>query len=299
MSLAIQTPTPQSASLALSILQSKAGNRWGRAVEEMKTKRLRVEGDFPEFVVTNKSGTGYKVRLDPHGSGSCTCPDFQVRIAQEGRICKHIAAAAIIALAPQVQPPSPTNGSIKANGGQPAEVSPLLFRIRRNVQSDGKGGVQVEVQARITNDEAQDRETASYAYDLLDRLASLAPKNTAPSENNFARETVSPSTAQPMPIKSRTTSTTGGSPVSAVITKVDRMKTRQGESLFLKVDVGGETVRVFGRPEELAERLEASGYDIPASEVQAGLELNLPCLVVTGQGSRGYKIIEEFLPEAA
>jgi hypothetical protein len=77
------------------------------------------------------------------------------------------------------------------------------------------------------------------------------------------------------------------------------MKTRQGESLFLKVDVGGETVRVFGRPEELAERLEASGYDIPASEVQAGMELNLPCLVVTGQGSRGYKIIEEFLPEAA
>jgi hypothetical protein len=299
MSLAIQAPNPQSASLALSILQSKAGNRWGRAVEEMKTKRLRVEGDFPEFVVTNKSGTGYKVRLDPHGNGSCTCPDFQVRIAQEGRICKHIAAAAIIALAPQVQTPSPANGSIKANGGQTAEVSPLLFRIRRNVQSDGKGGVQVEVQARVTNDEAQDRETASYAYDLLDRLASLAAKNTAPSDNNFAREAVSPSTAKPMPIKSRTASATGGSPVSAVITKVDRMKTRQGESLFLKVDVGGETVRVFGRPEELAERLEASGYDIPASEVQAGLELNLPCLVVTGQGSSGYKIIEQFLPEAA
>jgi len=50
---------------------------------------------------------------------------------------------------------------------------------------------------------------------------------------------------------------------------------------------------------ELAERLEASGYDIPASEIQAGLELNLPCLVVTGQGNSGYKIIKEFLPEAA
>jgi hypothetical protein len=299
MSLAIQAPNPQSASLALSILQSKAGNRWGRAVEEMKTKRLRVEGDFPEFVVTNKSGTGYKVKLDPHGNGSCTCPDFQVRIAQEGRICRHIAAAAIIALAPQVQAPSPTNGSMKANGSQPAEVSPLLFRIRRNVQTDGKNGVQVEVQARVTNDEAQDRETASYAYDLLDRLASIAAKNTAPSESNFAREAVSPSTAKPMPIKSRTTSAREGSPVPAVIIKVDRMKTSQGESLFLKVDVGGERVRVFGRPEELAERLEASGYDIPASEVQAGLELNLPCLVVTGQGSSGYKIIEEFLPEAA
>ena len=299
MSVAIQAPNPQSASLALSILQSKAGNRWARAVEEMKTKRLRVEGDFPEFVVTNKSGTGYKVRLDPHGNGSCTCPDFQVRIAQEGRICKHIAAAAIIALAPQVQSPSPTNGYTKANGGQTAEVSPLLFRIRRNLQTDGKNGVQVEVQARVTNDEAQDRETAWYAYDLLDRLASLAAKNTAPSESNFAREAVSPSAAKKPPMRSHTTSTTEGNLVPAIITKVDRMKTRQGESLFLKVDVGGETVRVFGRPEELAERLEASGYDFPASEIQAGLELNLPCLVVTGLGNSGYKIIEQFSPEAA
>jgi len=301
MSVAIQAPSPQSASLALSILQSKAGNRWGRAVEEMKTKRLHVSGDFPEFVVTNKSGTGYKVRLDPHGSGTCTCPDFQVRIAQEGRICKHIAAAAITALAPQVQLPSAGdgNGFVKPNGSQPGEASPLVFRIRRNVQTDGKNGVQVEVQARVTNDEVQDRETASYAYDLLQRLSSLAAKGTAPSESNFARETASPSAAKKPPMKSHTTSATEGNPVPAVITKIDRMKTRQGESLFLKVDVGGETVRVFGRPEELAERLEASGYDIPASEIQAGLELNLPCLVVTGQGNSGYKIIEQFLPEAA
>ena len=83
----------------------------------MKTKRLHVSGDFPEFVVANKSGTGYKVRLDPHGNGSCTCPDFQVCIAQEGRICKHIAAAAITALFPQVPPPSDGNKSVmKANG---------------------------------------------------------------------------------------------------------------------------------------------------------------------------------------
>jgi len=300
MSLAIHTPNPQSASLALSILQSKAGNRWARAVEEMKTKRLHVEGDFPEFVVTNKSGTGYKVRLDPHGSGSCTCPDFQVRIAQDGRICKHIAAAAIIALAPQVQAPSPANGStVKANGAEATEASPLVFRIRRNLQTDGKNGMQVEVQARVTNNEAQDRETASYAYDMLERLASLAPKDNAPSSSTSAREGISPSSANKMPAKSPTKSAGNGHSVPAVIIKVDRMKTRQGESLFLKVDLGGGTVRMLGRPEELAERLEASGYDVPASEIQAGLELNLPCLVITGQGARGYKIIEEFLPAAA
>jgi hypothetical protein len=62
---------------------------------------------------------------------------------------------------------------------------------------------------------------------------------------------------------------------------------------------GGETVRAFGRPEELAEPLEASGYDIPASEIEAGMELHLPCLLKLGQGNNGYKIIEKFLPEAA
>ena len=302
MSFATQVVDPQSASLTLNLLQSKAGNRWGRAVEEMKTSRLHVSGDFPEFIVTNKSGVAYKVRLDLHGTGSCTCPDFQVRIAQEGRICKHIAAAAITALAPQVGVSSPANGngSIKGNGTANAEVAPLIFRIRRSVQTDGKAAVQVEVQARVTNDEAQDRETASYAYQLLERLASQAAKNTAPSDNNAHREFDSPSAATATPIKPRrVTAASKTSPAPAVITKIDRMKTRQGESLFLKVDVNGETVRVFGRPEELAERLEASGYDIPASELEAGMELHLPCLVKLGQGNNGYKNVEEFLPEAA
>lgn len=36
---------------------------------------------------------------------------------------------------------------------------------------------------------------------------------------------------------------------------------------------------MFGRPQKLAELLEASGYDIPASETEAGLELYLRCLV--------------------
>jgi hypothetical protein len=61
-------------------------------------------------------------------------------------------------------------------------------------------------------------------------------------------------------------------------------------------------VRVFGCPKELAERLEASGYDIPASEIEAGRELHLPCLVKVGKGrvlarSRpmtGYRIHPQF-----
>ena len=142
----------------------------------------------------------------------------------------------VTTLAPQSEASSPAdgNGSVRAIETATAEVSPLIFRIQRNVQTDGKNGTLVEVQARVTNGEVQDRETASYAYELLERLASLAGKSTAPSENKYAREAISPSTAKP-PIKSRATSAKEGSPVHAVITKIDRMKTRQGDSLFLKV----------------------------------------------------------------
>jgi hypothetical protein len=40
-------------------------------------------------------------------------------------------------------------------------------------------------------------------------------------------------------------------------------------------------------------------YDILPSEIEAGMELRLPCLVKVGQGNNGYETIEEFLPEAA
>jgi len=72
----------------------------------------------------------------------------------------------------------------------------------------------------VTNDEAQDRKTASYAYQLLERLASQAAKNTAPSDNNAHREFDSPSAATATPIKPRrVTVASKASPVSAVITK--------------------------------------------------------------------------------
>ena len=54
------------------------------------------------------------------------------------------------------------------------------------------------------------------------------------------------------------------------------------------------------RPGKAKYRSDAQhSYDIPASEIEAGMELHLPCLVKVGQGHNGYKNIEEFLPEAA
>lgn len=127
---------------------------------------------------------------------------------------------------PAFRPGPREGGEYASTNAKPGE---FLIRIWRNVQTDGYHGVQVEVQARITNDQARHEETASYAYDLLHRLASLAAKDAAPLESKLALETVSTAVAKPISIKSRSTRTTESRPVRAAINKVDRVKTRYGQ----------------------------------------------------------------------
>jgi len=109
-----------------------------------------------------------------------------------------------------------------------AKTDELLIRIWRNVRTDEHDGVQVEVQARVTNDQAGNEETASNAFDLFQRLASFVAKGAAPLESRFARETVSTAVAKPITIKSRGIRATGGRPVRAAIHKVARVEIRYG-----------------------------------------------------------------------
>src|ERR1700722_6208977 len=61
--------------------------------------------------------------------------------------------------------PQPSEGGERAlTKTKPGE---FVIRIWRNVQTDGSSGVQVEVQARVTNDQAGNDETGSNAFDLF------------------------------------------------------------------------------------------------------------------------------------
>jgi hypothetical protein len=127
---------------------------------------------------------------------------------------------------PAFRPRLSEGGEYTSTSAKPGE---LLIRIRRNVLTDNNNGVEVEIQARVTNDQAQDDKTASYAYGLLQRLASFAAKDTTSLESKFAGERVSTDVPKPVQIKSRSTRTTEGRTVRAVISKVDRMKTLQDQ----------------------------------------------------------------------
>jgi hypothetical protein len=129
---------------------------------------------------------------------------------------------------PAFRPQPSEGGEHTLTKAKPGE---LLIRIWRHVQANEYNGVQVEVQARVTNDQAGNEETASNAFDLFHRLASLAAKDAAPLESKLARETVSTAVAKPISIKSRSMRTTESRPVRAGINKVDRAKTRYGQGM--------------------------------------------------------------------
>ena len=127
---------------------------------------------------------------------------------------------------PAFRPRPSEGGEYTSTSAKPGEI---LIRIRRNVLTENNNGVEVEIQARVTNDQAQDEKTASYAYDLLQRLASFAAKDATPLESNLAPEIVSTDVPKPIQMKSRSKRTTEGRTVRAVISKVDRMKIRQDQ----------------------------------------------------------------------
>jgi len=132
------------------------------------------------------------VTLDAQGNGTCTCPDFQIRTSREGRLCKHVAAAAITSLVPLIPSPraalvSPNQASQSAS--HPAEAATFVLRPRKKIQGEGKDGVEIEVAAKLTGDETQDRQTADAAFQLLSQVADGVPaKGEAPSGASAASD---------------------------------------------------------------------------------------------------------------
>jgi len=78
---------------------------------------------------------------------------------------------------------------------------------------------------------------------------------------------------------------------------IGKVNGKYGERLSLNVNVNGRSSRLFGSPKQLAEHIQAAGYEIDPSNLEPGLRLNLACLVVTKPSDDGrYLNVEKVLP---
>jgi hypothetical protein len=158
------------------------------------------------------------------------------------------------------------------------------MRVKRSVSPDGRiNSLSVEITApldRLDPDELarRAREIVVGEGKVIEVFLGTAQANAAATEPNSDAAEWTP----------------------AQIAAIGGMNTEWGRRLFLVFQVNGETARVFGSPRKLASLLSSAGVKLKESEIEEGLELNVPCRVTTGRTPDGrFLSIEQVLPASA
>mgnify|MGYP002621619987 CR=1 FL=1 len=253
------------------------------------------------FVIT-KTEHGYRV-CSPRSPGNqylvtdtgdevtCTCPDFERNAADPEWRCKHmIAVAAQTTGAKAEQAGDASTAHVAANTGREphrgngnSTESPALSRIliKRSVSPDGHiDSLSVEFSAPLRSPAAEGiREEAKSILriqsDIIaDFLAANRPRRSEERVNGG-----------------------GVGPVEARLLSISGMEGRYGRRLFLNVLVNGRIAKLFGSHKQLADALDNAGFGEFGQQIAEGVELNLPCRVVTKPTPDGrFLNVEKVLP---
>jgi hypothetical protein len=267
--------------------QQQIETRKDRAEGESLVISLREEGGFRVFSPAHPTKI-YTVVGDAEGV-TCTCPDFQLHRADPEWQCNHIVAVKNLASGEE-----PVSGkSEEANerraptpqetSGNADIESPARLLIKRSVSPDGRiDSLSLEVSYPIDNDTPADiKEGTQKVLGILsDIIEEFKGENGRAPEQRSALQI------------------NGNSSVSAQMMSVGGMKGKWGgRRLFLNFDVNGQTVKLFGNRNELAQYIVYAGFPNLADRIAEGTILNLPCRVVTRPSADGkYVNIERVYP---
>jgi hypothetical protein len=265
----------------------------------------RTEGGFRVYSVHNPSRI-YLVRQEGE-RWTCTCPDFETHKTDTTWRCKHI-----LAIAPwqqnqssetpsepaqiSAEPPVSTE-SVKQPGrkrkvqDQPIPPVPVQLMMKRSVSPDGRiDSISVEFSLPVSgcsNGDIKDR--ALKTLELQKEIVGAFLKLNGPKESPV----LAPSSQPRKPENS------DGKPVFARMIDIGKANGRWGERLFITFQVNGRTSRLFGSPKQLAEHIQAAGYEIDQTNVEPGLRLNLACRVTTRPSDDGkYLNVDKVFPVA-
>src|ERR1044071_1424708 len=264
----------------------------------------RLEQSQMEQFIVAKTDEGYRVcsPLTPalqfgiRGTPDhpvCNCPDSQNHASDPQWRCKHILAveqfeqmqnrfAGTITTA-NVTPAGPP-GAVDANKSrrQAARNGDAQMLIKRSISPDGRiDSLSVEFSSPVGQTTAEDiKQRADETLKLQAEIVQGFLKNHGAT------------TALPSP----STSTPQNEAVTAQLLGIAGMDGRYGRRLFINVLVNGQTAaRLFGSDKQLAEALTAAGFSHLAAQVREGVQLNVPCRVVTRPNGK-YVNIERIMP---
>jgi hypothetical protein len=260
----------------------------------------RIERAQNEPFIVVETDQGYRVcsalapanqwRVTDGEHPVCDCPDFQHHAEDPEWKCKHVvavenhrqkqnhrsggdAAGSAIPAAPEPRPPAPAEAK-KANHRNNGGAQML---IKRSVSPDGRiDSLSVEFSCLVGKTTSEEiKQQAAKTLKLQSEIVEGFRKS---SGTKSAQPTEAPEQ---------------NGAVAATLIDVASMKTKFGLRLCINVSVNGETLKLFGSVQELAEAVAAAG--LPNPRIQEGVQLNVPCRVITKPNGK-YVNIERVLP---
>lgn len=269
--------------------------------QSVTTERPRRSAS--ESLVVEKIDEGYRVyspanrnRLylvtgtddDP----ACTCADFRAHLEESGYRCQHIDAVAQMAKAEpapettaQGSDPDPPPASANGNG-HGSESGASLMMLKRSISPDRRiDSFSIEFSSPVppgTSPEAVSRRAQNILAVQSGIVSYFLSANSAGRSDKPATKAASADNGDAIPG-----------------TMLEIGSGKDGRSLFITFDVDGETMRFFGKKEELADAIRNAGYADRSQGIRRGKKLDLPCLVITEESKDGrYTNVVEVLPPA-
>ncbi|MCL5670542.1 MAG: SWIM zinc finger domain-containing protein [Acidobacteria bacterium] len=263
----------------------------------------RVEEGYRVYSVSHPSHL-YLVRQEGE-RWTCTCPDFEYHQGDTTWRCKHILAVAPWKQQESPEPYEPGNGEGETIPVSPEPSEPAALS-RKRTPKHTNGFAQMLIKRSISPDGRIDSVSVEFSMPVAEIAANGEIKAKALNTLRLQKEIVAdflklngskPSAFPPPASKPPEPVPENGQPVFARLIDIGKVNGKWGERLTLNVQINGRTSRLFGSAKQLAERIQAAGYEIDPANLEPGLRLNLACRVTTKPSDDGkYLNVEKVLP---
>jgi hypothetical protein len=214
---------------------------------------------------------------------SCTCPDFEHHAGSLNWHCKHIKAV--------LEQFSGSNGQKKQSGSYdkeerlaiqnenqppknedpaPSKGAPQML-LKRSVSPDGRiDSLSIEFACSV--EQMPEGEIKSRAFNILKIQSEIIKSFLNGSQNSSKPETHTGASNGSMPAK---------------MLSISGMNTKWGRRLFINVEAGGNTLKLFGNQKQLADAIAAAGFSSLVDHIDERVELNIPCRITTKPSEDG------------
>jgi predicted nucleic acid-binding Zn finger protein len=248
----------------------------------------RVDGGFRVYPPGNPT-KNYLVTDDPRNP-TCTCPDFMNHDGDTEWRCKHILAVeSHLRGGSESEDPVETEErraiqeeSRRSEVGRRATIGACQMLLKRSVSPDGRID-SLSVEFTCPSDGMLGDELKGRARRVLELQSEIVDEFLGRGDNGNGHASQHGNGASKA--------------VSAKMLRIGGIDTRWGRRLFINVQVNGDTLKLFGSKQQLAEAIEAAGFPNRAERIDEGVKLDLPCRVTTKPSDDGrYVNVDEVFP---